>query len=514
MKLRSYAAGAWYEAPDGFAEVASAVDGRPVALVSSQGVDFQRVLDHARKVGGPALRALTFHQRADLIKRLATHLNDRKEPFYELAFDTGATRKDNFVDIDGGIMTLFAFASKARRELPDACVAVDGALEPLSKGGTFAARHIMTPLRGAAVHINAYNFPTWGMLEKLAPAIIAGVPVIVKPATQTAYVAHAVFEEIVASGILPEGSVQFIAGGLGDLLDRLTGQDVVSFTGSAQTAGKLQRTPAILTNSVRFIAEQDSLNAAILGPDVGVDAPEFELFVKEVAREITTKAGQRCTCIRRAIVPRGMMERVQGALAARLDRAVLGNPRNDGVTIGALVSRGQRDDVLAAVAQLAQEAQIVYGDPGAAPSITDGDATSGAFMAPVVLRCDRPLTSGSAYTASKRSGRSRHSWPMTRSTRRSRSPIAAKAAWSRQSFRTMHRRPMRSCSGSPRSTVACWSSIAMTQRNRPAMERRSRRWCTADPVVPAGAKRWAASAASSTICNARPCKGRRNGSRR
>jgi oxepin-CoA hydrolase/3-oxo-5,6-dehydrosuberyl-CoA semialdehyde dehydrogenase len=393
MKLRSYVAGAWYEAPSGFTEVASAVDGRPVALVSSQGIDFARVLDHARRVGGPPLRALTFHQRADLIKRLATYLNDRKELFYELAFDTGATRKDNFVDIDGGIMTLFAFASKARRELPDACVAVDGALEPLSKGGTFAARHIMTPLRGAAVHINAYNFPTWGMLEKLAPAIIAGVPVIVKPATQTAYVAHAVFEEIVASGILPEGSVQFIAGGLGDLLDRLTGQDVVSFTGSAQTASKLQRTPAILTNSVRFIAEQDSLNAAILGPDVGVDAPEFELFVKEVAREITTKAGQRCTCIRRAIVPRGMMDRVQRALATRLDRAVLGNPRSESVTIGALVSRGQRDDVMAAVAQLAQEAQIVYGDPAAAPNVTDGDAKSGAFMAPVVLRCDRPLTS-------------------------------------------------------------------------------------------------------------------------
>ena len=393
MKLRSYVAGAWYEAPSGFTEVASAVDGRPVALVSSQGVDFASVLNHGRTVGGPVLRGLTFHQRADLIKRLATYLNERKEAFYELAFDTGATRKDNFVDIDGGIMTLFAFASKARRELPDACVAVDGALEPLSKGGTFAARHIMTPLRGVAVQINAYNFPTWGMLEKLAPAIIAGVPVIVKPATQTAYVAHAVFEEIVASGILPEGSVQFIAGGLGDLLDRLTGQDVVSFTGSAQTAGKLQRTPAILTNSVRFIAEQDSLNAAILGPDVGADAPEFELFVKEVAREITTKAGQRCTCIRRAIVPRGMMDRVQSALAARLDRSVLGNPRSENVTIGALVSRGQRDDVLAAVAQLAQEAQIVYGDPAAAPSVTDGDAVSGAFMAPVVLRCDRPLTS-------------------------------------------------------------------------------------------------------------------------
>jgi oxepin-CoA hydrolase/3-oxo-5,6-dehydrosuberyl-CoA semialdehyde dehydrogenase len=393
LKLRSYVAGAWYEAPDGFTEVASAVDGRTVALVSSKGIDFARVLDHARGSGGSALRALTFHQRAELIKRIALHLDERKERFYELAFDTGATRKDNFVDIDGGIMTLFAFASKARRELPDARVAVDGALEPLSKGGTFAARHIMTPLRGAAVHINAYNFPTWGMLEKLAPAIIAGVPAIVKPATPSAYVAYAVFEEIVASGILPEGSVQFIAGSLGDLLDRLTGQDIVSFTGSAQTAAKLQRTPAIARNSVRFFAEQDSLNAAILGPDVAADAPEFELFVKEVAREIMTKAGQRCTCIRRAIVPRGMMDRVQNALAARLERCVLGNPRSEKVTMGALVSRGQRDDVLAAVAQLAEEATIVYGDPTAVARVSDGDVSAGAYMAPVVLRCDRPLES-------------------------------------------------------------------------------------------------------------------------
>jgi oxepin-CoA hydrolase/3-oxo-5,6-dehydrosuberyl-CoA semialdehyde dehydrogenase len=398
MKLRSYVAGAWHEAPEGFTEVASAVDGRPMALVSSAGVDFGRVLDHARNAGGPALRALTFHQRADLIKRLATHLNERKEPFYELAFDTGATRKDNFVDIDGGIMTLFAFASKARRELPDARVVVDGAIEPLSKGGTFAARHIMTPLRGAAVHINAYNFPTWGMLEKLAPAIIAGVPAIVKPATQTAYVACAVFQEIVASGILPEGSVQLIAGGLGDLLDRLSGQDVVSFTGSAQTAAKLQRIPAISQHSVRFIAEQDSLNAAILGPDVSVDAPEFDLFVKEVAREITTKAGQRCTCIRRAIVPRGLMDAVQRALSARLERSVLGNPRSERVTMGALVSQAQRDDVRAAVAELAREATIVYGDPSGAAGVTDGDANAGAYMAPVVLRCDRPLDAARVHS--------------------------------------------------------------------------------------------------------------------
>jgi oxepin-CoA hydrolase / 3-oxo-5,6-dehydrosuberyl-CoA semialdehyde dehydrogenase len=391
MKLRSFVEGAWYEAPGGFSEVTSAVDGHSVALVSSQGIDFGRVLEYARRVGGPTLRALTFHERADAIKRLALHLDECKERFYQLSFETGATRKDSWTDIDGGIITLRSFASKARRELPDARVAVEGALEPLSKGGTFAGRHIMTPLRGAAVHINAYNFPCWGMLEKLAPAIIAGVPAIVKPATQSAYVAHAVFEEIVTSGILPEGSVQFIAGSLGDLLERLTGQDVVSFTGSASTAVKLQRIPAIAENSVRFIAERDSLNAAILGSDVREDDPEFELFVKEVAREITTKAGQRCTCIRRAIVPRGMMDRVQSALVARLDRAVLGNPRNAQVTMGALVSCSQRDDVLAAVRQLAQEAVVVYGDLDAPPQLIDADAKAGAFLSPIVLRCDRPL---------------------------------------------------------------------------------------------------------------------------
>jgi oxepin-CoA hydrolase / 3-oxo-5,6-dehydrosuberyl-CoA semialdehyde dehydrogenase len=391
MKLRSYVEGAWYEAPGGFTEVPSAVDGRTVALVSSQGIDFGRVLDYARRVGGPALRAMTFHERADAIKRLALHLDECKERFYQLSFETGATRKDSWTDIDGGIITLRSFASKARRELPDSRVAVEGALEPLSKGGTFAGRHIMTPLRGAAVHINAYNFPSWGMLEKLAPAIIAGVPAIVKPATQTAYIAHAVFEEIIASGILPEGSVQFIAGSLGDLLERLTGQDVVSFTGSASTAVKLQRIPAIAENSVRFIAERDSLNAAILGADVREADPEFDLFVKEVAREITTKAGQRCTCIRRAIVPRAMMDRVQSALVARLDRAVLGDPRNDKVTMGALVSRGQRDDVLAAVKELAQEAVVVYGDLDAPPHLVDADVNAGAFLSPIVLRSDRPL---------------------------------------------------------------------------------------------------------------------------
>ena len=393
MKLRSYVEGRWFEAKDGFVPVASAIDGRTVAEVSSKGIDFGAVLRYAREVGGPTLRAMTFHERAERIKQLAIYLNERKERLYDLSYDTGGTRKDNFVDIDGGIMTLFSFASKARRELPDARIAVEGGMEALSKGGTFVGRHVMTPLKGAAIFINAYNFPCWGMLEKLAPAFIAGVPTIVKPATQSAYVAHALVEEIVASGLLPEGSLQFVCGSLGDLLERLGGQDVVSFTGSRDTSVKLASTRAIGENAVRFIAERDSLNASILGTDINEGDPEFDLFVKEVAREITTKAGQRCTCIRRAIVPRHSIDAVQAAVIARLERVKLGDPRADGVTMGALVSRGQRDDVLARVKTLMQEASVVYGAPEPIAEIDGVDVQAGAFMRPILLRCETPLTS-------------------------------------------------------------------------------------------------------------------------
>jgi oxepin-CoA hydrolase/3-oxo-5,6-dehydrosuberyl-CoA semialdehyde dehydrogenase len=390
VKLRSYACGRWFEAKGGFVDVRSAIDGHVVAQVSSEGLDFAAVLDHARNVGGPALRRMTFHERADLVKRLALHLAERKQKFYDLSFDTGATQKDCFVDIDGGIMTLFSFASKGRRELPNSRVAIDGALEPLSKGGRFVGRHILTPLQGVAIQINAYNFPCWGMLEKLAPAIIAGVPVIAKPATPSAYVAYAVFEEIVRSGIFPEGSVQFVAGGLGDTLDRLTGQDVVSFTGSRGTSSKLQAVRAIGENAVRFIAEQDSLNASILGPDAAPGTPEFDLYVKEIVRELTAKAGQRCTCIRRAIVPRAFIDDVERALIERLGKVVVGDPHAEGVTMGALVSLAQRADVRARVAELASEATIVYGDPMHVAAVGGSDA-EGAFMSPIVLRCDRPL---------------------------------------------------------------------------------------------------------------------------
>lgn len=396
MKLRSYVLGDWFEAKSGFANVNSAVDGSVVAQVSSAGIDFAAVLDYARTVGGPALRRLTFHERADLVKRLVLHLSDRKQRLYELSYDTGATKKDCFYDIDGGVMTLFSFASKARRELPNSRIAIDGPIEPLSKGGSFVGRHILTPLQGVAIHINAFNFPCWGMLEKLAPSIIAGVPVLVKPATQSAYVAHAVFEEIVRSGIFPEGSVQFVAGTLGDALDHSTGQDVVSFTGSRTTSLKLQSVPAIRERAVRFIAEQDSLNAAILGPDASPGTPEFDAFVREIVRELTAKAGQRCTCIRRAIVPRAFIEDVQRAVAERLANVVVGDPRDERVTMGALISLAQRDEVRARVADLAREAAIVYGDPARVNAV-GAHSAHGAFMSPVVLRCDAPLKATSVH---------------------------------------------------------------------------------------------------------------------
>ena len=263
----------------------------------------------------PTLRRLTFHQRAEMLKRLAIYLSERKDQLYKLSYQTGTTRTDNFIDVDGGIGTLFVYASKGRRELPNTTFLLDGNVEPLSKGGSFVGQHVMTPLTGVAVHINAFNFPCWGMLEKLAPAILAGVPVVTKPATITSYVAHALVRMIAESRILPEGALQCIVGSTGDLFDHLTCQDVVSFTGSADTAQKLQRHPVIARESVRFIAERDSLNAAILAPDAGPGTPEFDLFIKEVAKEMTVKAGQKCTAIRRAIAPNAHVPAVIEALA-------------------------------------------------------------------------------------------------------------------------------------------------------------------------------------------------------
>lgn len=385
LKLLNYAQDRWYGAEHGLAPVESAVTGEVVAQTGSGGLDFAAMLDHARKVGGPALRRLTFHERAHMLKALANAIMARKEELYELNYETGATRTDGWIDIEGGAGTLFSFSSKGRRELPNGRILIDGAPEPLSRGGTFVGQHVYTSLQGVAVHINAFNFPVWGMLEKLGPTLLAGVPAIVKPASSTGYLAEAAFRIMIEADILPPGTLQLVMGGVGDLFDHLTLQDVVSFTGSAQTAMKLQTHPVIARESVRFIAERDSLNASVLGPDAAPGTPEFDLFIKEVAREMTVKAGQKCTAIRRAMAPVEHLDAVEAALIERLGKARIGNPREEGVTMGALASRSQLRSVREAVAELAKSARIVSGDPERSP--VEGN---GAFIAPILLRADDP----------------------------------------------------------------------------------------------------------------------------
>src|SRR5436190_11922368 len=386
LQLLNYERDRWIAGDGNLSEIPSAIDGSPVALTGSNGIDFCGMLRHAREVGGPALRKLTFHDRARIVKALGLAIMARKEELYELNYLTGATRKDGWIDIEGGAGTLFSFSSKGRRELPDAHVLLDGHLEGLSKQGTFVGQHVYTPLQGAAVHINAFNFPVWGMLEKLAPTLLAGVPAIVKPASATAYVTEAAFKIMIEANILPPGAVQLIVGHVGDLFDHLSCQDIVSFTGSAATALKLQTHPVIARESVRFVAERDSLNASLLGPDAAPGTPEFDLFVKEVATEMTVKAGQKCTAIRRAMAPAQYLDPVEQALAERLAKTKVGDPRAEDTRMGALVSVGQRDDVKQRIAELeAAGARIVAGDPNAESPIPGG-----AFLPPVLLRTDDP----------------------------------------------------------------------------------------------------------------------------
>ncbi|MGH7461974.1 MAG: aldehyde dehydrogenase family protein, partial [Longimicrobiales bacterium] len=331
MNIESYAAGRWRAGTTDGIEVFNAVTGASVGHVSSDGVDFEEMLRHARHLGGPALRGLSIHERAARLKALAQFLLDRKERFYEVSAWTGATRADGWIDIEGGIGTLFSYSSLVRRELPDERFLVEGDMERLSRQGTFVGRHILVPREGVAVHINAFNFPCWGMLEKIAPSLCAGMPVIVKPATVSCYVAQAMVREIIASHILPEGAMQLICGGTGDLLEHLREQDVVTFTGSASTGRRLKLHPNILANSIPFNMEADSLNCSILGATVGETAPEFDLFVAEVAREMTVKAGQKCTAIRRILVPRDRVDAVSAALRKRLEGIPVGDPAVDGV---------------------------------------------------------------------------------------------------------------------------------------------------------------------------------------
>ncbi|WP_090055632.1 phenylacetic acid degradation bifunctional protein PaaZ [Lentzea fradiae] len=382
--LRSYVSGGWHTPAAEGAPLHDAVTGEEIARISSAGVDMGAALRHGREVGGPALRELTFHQRAQLLKALGLYLKEHKAELYALSARSGATRSDSWIDVDGGFGVLLGYASKAKRELPNDKVLVDGGLEPLGRGGTFAGQHICTPLRGVAVQINAYNFPMWGPLEKFAPAFIAGVPSLIKPASQTAYVTEKLVELMLASGLLPEGSLQLVCGSAGDLLDHLTEQDLVGFTGSASTAQHLRTHQAVVRSSVRFNAEADSLNCSILGPDATPGTPEFDLFVGQLVTEMTTKAGQKCTAIRRALVPSSLIDAVAEATSAKLAEVVVGNPADKSVQMGALAGLEQREEVLRSLKALRENASVVYGDGPL--SLVDADAERGAFMSPMLLR--------------------------------------------------------------------------------------------------------------------------------
>jgi oxepin-CoA hydrolase / 3-oxo-5,6-dehydrosuberyl-CoA semialdehyde dehydrogenase len=383
--LRSYVGGTWIDPADEGRPVLDAVTGEEVARVSSAGIDFGAALDYGRDVGGPALRELTFHQRAALLKSLGQLLREHRPDLYALSARTGATLADAKFDVDGGIGVLLSYASKARRELPNDIVLVEGAVEPLGKSGTFVGQHVLTPLHGVAVQINAFNFPVWGPLEKFAPAFIAGVPSLVKPATQTAYLTARLVELIVESGLLPPGSLQLVCGSAGGLLDHLGEQDLVSFTGSAATAQQLRAHPAIVSRSVRFNAEADSLNCSILGPDAQAGTPEFDLYIQQLVTEMTVKAGQKCTAIRRAFVPADMADQVTEAVRDRLASVVVGSPKEEGVRMGALASLEQREEVRRSVKALLAAGRLVFGDPNHV-DVVGASADRGAFLAPLLLR--------------------------------------------------------------------------------------------------------------------------------
>jgi oxepin-CoA hydrolase/3-oxo-5,6-dehydrosuberyl-CoA semialdehyde dehydrogenase len=390
MRLQSYAQGHWVTGTGRPTELFHAVTGEKIAEATSEGLDFKGMLEYAHRVGGPPLRAMTFHQRARMLKAMAQHLMAHKEELYQVSAATGATKADSWIDVEGGIGTFFVYASQGRREFPDETFFIDGSVERISKGGTFLGRHLCVPLEGAAVHINAFNFPCWGMLEKLAPTFLAGMPAIVKPATVTAFLAERLARTMLDAGILPQGALQIICGGVGDLLDHLTCQDVVTFTGSATTGRKLKSHPRVISESVRFNLEADSLNYCILGPDAVPGSEEFDLFVKEVVKEMTVKAGQKCTAIRRTIVPEGMTEDVVRALSKRLAGAILGDPSVEGVRMGPLAGRAQVGEVSGNADRIAASCERVYGDPERF-EVVGADPAKGSFFPSLLYYCDAPF---------------------------------------------------------------------------------------------------------------------------
>jgi len=389
MKLQNYSLGQWISGEGDGQNLFNAITGATIYTASSKGLDFAAMLNYARKIGGPKLRKFTFHERGRMLKALAFHLQSKKEEFYKISWATGATRSDSWVDIEGGIGNLFAYAS-LRRQFPNEIFCVEGDLVKLSKEGTFIGQHICVPKEGVAIHINAFNFPIWGMLEKVAVNWLAGVPAIVKPATVTSFLTEAVVKEIIASGILPEGSLQLICGSANGILDQVQSQDVVTFTGSASTGKMLKAHPRLLEEAVRFNMEADSLNCSVLGSDVKVGSVEFDIFIKEIQREMTTKAGQKCTAIRRIIVPENMVEDVQIALGKRLASTIIGDPNVEGVRMGALAGPAQLKEVIEKVELLSKTQKIVFG------SLTNfevqgADKTKGSFISPILFLNESPF---------------------------------------------------------------------------------------------------------------------------
>lgn len=386
--IQNYVMGEWQNGEGEELLARDAITGDEIGIVSSKGLDYEAILEYGRKKGGSALRKMTFQERGRMIKALALHLFDIKDRFYETSFRTGATKIDSWVDIEGGIGNLFANAS-LRRQFPDLPYHVDGQPAALSKNGTFIGHHIMVPKRGVAVHINAFNFPVWGMLEKIAVNLMAGVPAVVKPSEYTSFLTEHVVREIIASKILPEGALQLVSGLGRGIIDHVQTGDTVTFTGSAATGKKLQALPQIIDRSVTFNLEADSLNAAVLGPDVKPGMPEFDIFVKEVQREITSKAGQKCTAVRRILVPEDRMDEVQAALTARLEKTAIGNPRNKDVRMGALASKLQVERLMENVERLKKQQEVVYGDIRDF-DVLDADKEKGAFVSPLLFRNENP----------------------------------------------------------------------------------------------------------------------------
>jgi oxepin-CoA hydrolase/3-oxo-5,6-dehydrosuberyl-CoA semialdehyde dehydrogenase len=394
-KLDSYLEGKWITGNGDEQVLYNAVTGEEIAVATTKGLDFSSALDYGRKVGNPALRKMSFHERGRMLKALAVYLNEKKEKFYQVSYKTGATKTDSWIDIEGGFGNLFSNAS-LRRKFPDLPYCTDGEPVSLSKGGSFMGHHILVPKEGVAIHINAFNFPVWGMLEKCAVNWLAGVPAIVKPATITSYLTEAVVKEIISSGILPEGALQLICGNAGNILDHVNSQDVITFTGSKSTGLKLRSHPKVLSESVPFNMEADSLNAIVLGEDVDPSMPEWDIFIKEIRKEMTVKAGQKCTAIRRIFVPGNKMEEVWKAIASSLKQTTIGNPLNEKVRMGSLAGESQRKEVKGQVRKLLASSQIVYGSLDSV-EVIDADANKGAFISPILLKNEKPFSSNEVH---------------------------------------------------------------------------------------------------------------------